>query len=245
VARSFNSLQLGCCAHQLPCDQTYPPTTVNFTPIVQAMQATNPDLVVICSYPLDSVGIVRAINKLGYIPKMIGGGMVGLQTTSVKADLGSQLNGIVDYDFWLPMKTMEFPGVMKLMKQYQAKAESEGVDPLGYYMAPWGYADLQVLGEAIEATKSLDDAKLADYMHKATFRTVVGDVKFGPEGEWTTSRVLQAQFHGISGHGLEQFRQAEKVETILTPSEYKTGTVIYPYSEAKGSTSGKAASASH
>ena len=54
----------------------------------------------------------------------------------------------------------------------------------------------------------------------------------------TTSRVLQAQFHGISGHGLEQFRQAEKVETILTPSEYKTGTVIYPYSKAKDSTAG-------
>jgi branched-chain amino acid transport system substrate-binding protein len=214
-------------------DQTYPPSTVNFTPIVQAIQAVDPDIVVICSYPLDSVGMVHAINELGYTPKMIGGSMVGLQTTSVKSDLGPELNGIVDYDFWLPMKTMEFPGVMKVMKEYQAKAASEGVDPLGYYMAPWGYADLQVLGEAIEATKSLDDIKLADYMHKATFHTVVGDIKFGPEGEWTTSRVLQAQFHGISGHGSEQFRQAENVETILTPSEYKTGTVVYPYSKAK------------
>jgi branched-chain amino acid transport system substrate-binding protein len=122
------------------------------------------------------------------------------------------------------MKTLEFPGVMRVMKEYQAKATSEGVDPLGYYMAPWGYADLQVLGEAIEATGSLNDAKLADYMHKTTFHTVVGDVRFGPEGEWTTSRVLQAQFHRISGHGLDQFRQAENVETILTPSKYKTGT---------------------
>jgi branched-chain amino acid transport system substrate-binding protein len=216
-------------------DQTYPPTTVNFMPIVQALSATKPDLVVVCSYPLDSVGIVRAVNELGYAPKMIGGGMVGLQTTSVKSDLGPELNGIVDYDFWLPMKTMEFPGVMKLMKQYQTQAPSEGVDPLGYYMGPWGYADLQVLGEAIEATKSLNDTKLAEYMHKATFHTVVGDIKFGPEGEWTTSRVLQAQFHGISGHGLDQFRKAENVETILTPSQYKTGTVIYPYSKAKSS----------
>ncbi|HTZ03678.1 MAG TPA: amino acid ABC transporter substrate-binding protein [Xanthobacteraceae bacterium] len=213
-------------------DQTYPPRTTNYDPVVQAIQAVHPDLAVICSYPLDSVGMVHAINELGFKPEMIGGGMVGLQSTSVQTELGSELNGIVVYNFWLPEKTMEFPGVQKLIKDYQAKAASEGVDPLGYYMAPWGYADLQVLGQAVEATKSLDDSKLAGYMHKATFHTVVGDIKFGADGEWSTSRVLQVQFHGISGHGLDQFRNANSVETILTPSQYKTGSVIYPYSAA-------------
>jgi branched-chain amino acid transport system substrate-binding protein len=221
-------------------DETYPPTTTDYDPVAQAIQATNPDLLVICSYPLDTSGMVRALNDVGFTPKMVGGGMVGLQSPSVQTELGPELNGVVDYNFWLPEKTMEFPGVTKLMKQYQAKAGSAGVDPLGYYMAPWGYADLQVLGQAIEATKSLNDAKLADYMHKATFKTVVGDVKFGADGEWSTSRVLQVQFHGISGHSLQQFRDANSVETILTPAQYKTGNVIYPYSEAKKT---KAASA--
>jgi branched-chain amino acid transport system substrate-binding protein len=200
---------------------------------VQAIRAANPNLLVICSYPLDTSGMVRALNEVGFAPEMVGGGMVGLQSTSVQTDLGQQLNGIVDFNFWLPEKTMEFPGVAKLMEQYQAKAVSAGVDPLGYYMAPWGYADLQVLGQAIEATKSLNDTKLADYMHKATFKTVVGDVKFGADGEWATSRVLQVQFHGITGHGLAQFRHANSVETILTPAQYKTGNVIHPYSEAQ------------
>jgi len=214
-------------------DETYPPSTTDFTPVVAAMQATNPDLVVICSYPLDTDGMVRAMNEIGFTPKMVGGGMVGLQSTSIQTQLGPQLNGFVDFNFWLPEKTMEFPGVTKLIKQYQAKAASAGVDPLGYYMAPWGYADLQVLGQAITATKSLDDTKLADYMHHATFETVVGDVKFGADGEWAKSRVLQVQFHGVTGHGLQQFRNAGAVETILTPSQYKTGNVIYPYREAK------------
>ena len=223
-------------------DDTYPPTTTNYDPVVQAIQAANPDLLVVCSYPLDTSGMVRALNEVGFTPKMVGGGMVGLQSTSVQTDLGPELNGIVDYNFWLPEKTMDFPGVAKLMKQYQAKATSAGVDPLGYYMAPWGYADLQVLGQAIEATKSLNDTKLADYMHKATFKTVVGDVKFGVDGEWATSRVLQVQFHGISGRGLAQFRNANSVETILTPAQYKTGNVIYPYGDAKKT---NAASAAH
>lgn len=214
-------------------DQTYPPSTTDFTPIVEAIQATNPDLVVICSYPLDTDGMVRAMNELGFTPKMVGGGMVGLQSPSIQTQLGPDLNGIVDFNFWLPEKTMEFPGVIKLIKQYQAEAPNRGVDPLGYYMAPWAYADMQVLGQAITATKSLNDTKLADYMHRATFKTVVGDVKFGSNGEWATSRVLQVQFHGISGHGLEQFRDAHNIETILTPAHYKTGNVIYPYSKAK------------
>ena len=226
-------------------DQTYPPATTDFTAVVQAIQARNPDLVVICSYPLDTDGMVRAMNEIGFTPKMVGGGMVGLQSPSIQTQLGPDLNGIVDFNFWLPEKTMQFPGVAKLIKQYQAEAGKEGVDPLGYYMAPWAYADMQVLGDAVTATKSLNDTKLADYMRKATFHTVVGDVKFGANGEWSTSRVLQVQFHGISGHGLEQFRQAGKVETILTPSEYRTGMVIYPYSKAKTMTGEKSAAAGH
>jgi branched-chain amino acid transport system substrate-binding protein len=45
-------------------DKSYPPATTDFTPIVRAMQATNADLALICSYPLDSVGMVKAINEL-------------------------------------------------------------------------------------------------------------------------------------------------------------------------------------
>src|SRR5262250_334341 len=37
-------------------DKSYPPSTTDFSPIVRAIQATNPDIVVVCSYPLDSVG---------------------------------------------------------------------------------------------------------------------------------------------------------------------------------------------
>jgi branched-chain amino acid transport system substrate-binding protein len=70
------------------------------------------------------------------------------------------------------------------MARYQARAQQEGVDPLGYYIAPWGYAQLQVLQHAVLATKSLDDDTLADYIRKSTFKTLVGDVTFGTQGEW-------------------------------------------------------------
>ena len=213
-------------------DRNYPPAQTDFGPIVRAMQATNPDLAVICSYPLDSVGMVRAVNEIGFKPKMIGGAMVGLQATVFKTQLGPLLNGFVNYDFWLPVKSMEFPGVLDMMKKYQARAPGEGVDPLGYYMAPWGYAYLQVLGQAVEATKSLDDDKLAAYVRTTTFTTVVGDVKFGKGGEWAQSRVLQVQFQHIKGNAVDQFRDIS-TQVVVAPDPYKSGSVIYPYEKAK------------
>ena len=213
-------------------DQTYPPNTTDVAPIIRAIQAANPDIVVICSYPVESAAFVRAINEIGYKPKMIGGGMVGLQFTAIKTQLGPLLNGIVNYETWIPAKTMLYPGVLEVVAKYQERAAKEQADPLGYYLPPWAYAYMQVLEQAVVATKSLDDNKLADYIRGATFKTVVGDVKFGPNGEWTTSRFLQIQYQNITGNDLGQFKDMSK-QVVLTPTDLKTGTVIYPYAGAK------------
>src|ERR1700704_4557022 len=213
-------------------DRTYPPSTADFAPIVRAIQASNPDLVVVCSYPPDSVGIVRSVNEIGFKPKAIGGAMVGLQATEIKTQLGPLLNGWTNYDFWLPVPKMEFAGVADLIKRYQAKAAAEGVDPLGYYMAPWGYAQLQVLQQAVEGTKSLDDAKLGDYIRANTFKTGVGDVKFGAKGEWEKSRVLQVQFQNVKGNDVAQFKDMS-TQIVVAPAEYESGKPIYPYEKAK------------
>ena len=83
-------------------NQTYPPGTADYSPIIRAIQATNPDLVLVCSYPPDSVGMLRAAHEVGLKTKLFGGGMVGLQSPAIKVQLGPILNGVVDYDFWLP-----------------------------------------------------------------------------------------------------------------------------------------------
>jgi branched-chain amino acid transport system substrate-binding protein len=199
---------------------------------VRAIQATNPDVVLIFSYPPDSVGMVRAANEIGYKPKMIGGGMVGLQATAIKMQLGPLLNGFINFDYWLPIQKMNFPGVTDFLTKYQARAQQEGVDALGYHIAPWGYAQLQVLQQAVETTKSLDDDKLADHIRKFTFKTLVGDVKFGPLGEWAEPRVLELQFQHIRGNDLGQFKDIS-TQVVLVPAQYKSGDVIYPYERAK------------
>ena len=213
-------------------DRTYPPNTTDFSPVVRGIQAANPDVVTVCSYPLDSVGIVRTVNELNYKPKLIGGAMVGLQATAIKRQLGPLLNGWVNYETWVPSKQMMLPATEAFLKTYQAKAGAEGVDPLGYYLGTWGYAYIQVLGDAVNATKSLNDNTLADYIQKTTFKTIMGDVKFGKGGEWEKGRMLQVQYHGIKSGELDQFKGMD-TQTVLTPADLKTGDAIYPFEKAK------------
>ena len=198
------------------------------------MQAAQPDLVYLASYPSDTVGFLRAVQELGLDTKMLGGGLAGLAAAAVKQQLGAAANGVVNIELWEPVKTMQFPGVMDFIKKYQERAPAEGVDPLGYFLPPFAYAELQILGQAVEATKTLNDDKLADYMHQTTFNTIVGDIAFGPDGEWTEARPIWVQYHDIKGSDIEQFREPKTV-SILSPPQYKTGDLIWPYTKARGS----------
>ena len=213
-------------------NKTYPPSTVDYTPIVRAIKATNPDIVFVASYPPDSVGMLRAAHEVGLQPKIFGGGMVGLQFTTARPSRGPLLNGLVDHDFWAPEPTMMFPGIQDFFKEYQARAEKAGVDTLGYYLPPYAYAMIQILGLAIEGAKSLDQQKVADYLRSTEFSTIVGKVKFGQNGEWAKSRVLMVQYQGVKGQDVNQFRGPGK-KVVLYPDECKSGSIIYPYSAAQ------------
>src|SRR5499427_5726818 len=212
-------------------DRRYPSATTDLVPVVRAMAETNPDLVIVCSYPPDSVGMVRAVNETGFKPKMIGGAMVGLQSTAVNARLGPRLNGWTNYDIWLPVPKMLVAGVDELIKKYQVRASVEGVDALGYYMAPWSYAQLQVLSQAVTATKSFDDAKLGDYIRANAFKTVVGELRFGTDGELAQARTLQVQFRNVKTNDLIQFKDIS-TQVVVAPTEYESGKLIYPYEKA-------------
>jgi branched-chain amino acid transport system substrate-binding protein len=213
-------------------DKTYPPNTVDYSPILRAIQATNPDLVYVASYPPDSAGMVRAANEVGLKTRMFGGGLVGPQFAALKTQLGPLLNGVVNYEFYVPDLNRQFPALQIFLAKYQGRAAREGVDPLGFYLPPYAYAMMQVLEQAIKETGGLDQSKLADYIHKSEFDTFVGKVRFAKNGEWAVSRVMMTQYHGIAGNDVEQWKQPGHV-TVLSPNEYKTGSVKVPYHENK------------
>ena len=215
---------------QVVYNRSYPPTTNDFSPIVRAIQATHPDVVYVASYPSDSVGLVNSFHEVGLKARLVGGSMVGLQTTSIKTQLGPKLNGLVDYEFWLPTAADESPDMRAFLARYQVQAAREGVDLLGYYLPPFAYSYLQVVGEAINGAGTLDQDKLTSYIHAHEFHTIVGDIRFGDDGDWVRDQILFVQFHDVKGNDIEQFRGA-KVETILNPVEMQSGSLQEPYSD--------------
>ena len=76
------------------------------------------------------------------------------------------------------------------------------------------------------------DATLADYVRKSTFKTVLGDIKFGKFGEWAESRVLQVQFRGIKNNDPAQFKDID-TQAVVDPVEWSSDTLIYPYEKAR------------
>jgi len=215
-------------------DQNYPPNSVDFSSIIRAVRAAKPDAVFVCSYPPESVAIVRAVNELGVGPtvKMIGGGMVGLQFASSMEALGPLLNGFVNFNSWVPEKTMANPAVSEFLKRYSVRAKAEKIDALGFYLAPFNYAIGQMLEQAITATKGIDQKALADYIRKNEMKTMVGNIRYDAVGEWSVPRVPQAQFRGIQGKDIEQFREAGK-QVIIGPAALKTGDLIAPFDKAR------------
>jgi branched-chain amino acid transport system substrate-binding protein len=213
-------------------DQGYPPSTTDFAPVMRAVQAANPDIVFVAAYPPDTVGIVRAAAEIGLTPKMFGGTMIGLLITPIKMQLGPLLDGIVIMESFVPAPSFNFPGVTGVLKRYQAKAAGEKIDPIGYAFVPFGYAAGQVLAQAVEMTRSLDQAKLADYIHRHSFYTVVGEINYTPDGAWAQPRTLFTQFQNVAAGNIDQFRDGS-VQPILWPPQYKSGSLIYPYATAK------------
>lgn len=213
-------------------DQLYPPTSSDLTPVVRAVKATNPDIVFVGAYPPDTVSFVNAAREGGLQPKMMGGTMIGLLATPLKAKMGPAMNGYVNNaEVFVPVPTFDFPGVKDLLARYREQAKGKGIDPFGYNFAPYGYAAGQVLAQAVEATKSLDHAKIADYIRTHEFTTVAGKIKFGKDGEWATPRSIVTQWQHLNSNSMDELNDPKKW-VVVWPAEHKTGDLIYPFADA-------------
>ena len=178
---------------------------------------------------------MRSVNEIGLGPQAVlfGGGMVGLQYTPIMRTLGSLLNGVTNYNTWVP--GVKYPGIDDFLKRYVARANAVKVDPLGFYVAPFNYASGQVLEIAVNATKSFEDRKIADYLRKNEMSTIVGPISYDSNGERAKSAVFQVQYRGVKNDDSEQFRQMGK-QIVVWPDSLKQGNVITPFDVARKAT---------
>ena len=215
-------------------DQAYPPNTVEFSSIIRALNATKPDIVYVASYPPDSAGILRAVNEIGVGDnvKIFGGGMVGLQFAAVMENLGSLLNGVVNYNSWLPEKSMYFDGTKTFFETYAKRAVEAKVDPLGYYLAPFGYASVNSSRRRSRRRGRSTRRPSPNICTSNVHHTIVGPIAFSADGERKETATLKAQFRGVVDKNIEQFRTSGK-QVILFPEQLKSGELISPFEAAR------------
>jgi branched-chain amino acid transport system substrate-binding protein len=211
----------------------YALSTRDFGTFLEEAQKSSPDILFYCAYLNDSIGLIRAIAASDMNPLVVGGAMIGPQSSSVQTQLGPVINGIVNYEYWLPVPAMNFAGVHELIAEYQQRAKGTAADELGYYVAPFAYAQAQVLEQAVQATGGLEDSALAEFTRQATFATVVGDVTFGRLGEWAVPRVLTVQFRGIGSNDISEFAKSQ-ARVVVAPANYASGELVVPYRAAAG-----------
>ena len=218
---------------QIVYDKLYPPDLADLGPVVLAVKATNPDVVFVGAYPPDTVKFVNAAAEKELTPKIMGGDMIGLLATPLKIKMGPLMNGYINNaEVFVPIPTFNFPGVKEVLAKYRERAKGKGIDPFGYNFAPYGYGAGQVLAAAVEGAKSLDQAKLADYMRSHEFDTVVGKIRFGKDGEWTKPRMLVTQWQGLKERELSEVTDPKKW-VVVWPPEHKTGNLIFPFADAR------------
>ena len=186
---------------------------------IRALRAAKPDMVFVCSYPPDSVGIVRAVNEIGVGDnvKIFGGGMVGLQFTAVMESLGSLLNGVVNYNSWLPEPTMFHDGTKEFFAKYQPRAVAAKVDPLGYYLPPLRLRlgpDARAGGQRDQVARPEGARRLPPHERDEDHRRHRSS--YAADGEWEQTGTVQAQFRGVVDKNIEQFRGPGK-QVILSP----------------------------
>jgi branched-chain amino acid transport system substrate-binding protein len=209
-------------------DAGYPPNQMEFGSILRSVQAANPEVVFVASYPPDSAGVIRTAYEQKLQTRMFGGAMIGLQYSELKQQLGPMLNNVLCYEFYVPAPTTNFPGIKEFLATYQERAKKVGADLLGFYLPPYAYAGMEVLEKAVTATKGLDPNAIGRYIHANTFDTVVGKVTFAPNGDWAEPRLLYVQYQGIVGNDLEQFKRIG-TQVIVEPQEFADGKLHYPF----------------
>ncbi|MGZ6373081.1 MAG: amino acid ABC transporter substrate-binding protein [Candidatus Limnocylindria bacterium] len=166
--------------------QVYPPTQTDFASIAAAVKASGADIVLGGTIFDDAVAQVQAYASINYQPKAIyftsGPGTVG----AFKQALGDKVNGTMTGDSWI--QGSKAPGNATFVSDYLTMFPKEKDIP---GEAAEGYSAGEVLQAAVIGTKSLDNTKIADWLHANPVQTVQGVIGWDSIGRPTGSFLLE------------------------------------------------------
>ena len=184
----------------------YPSETTDMTPIVSKYAAKKPDLVVGGTQNNDAYAQVKALVQLKFSPKFVFFSNGPNDPAEFPSKVGAKnVDGIFSTGDWFPDSTS--PGNKAFVAAYVKKygGDAGSIDPT----SAEAYAAGQVLQLAVAKTKSLDNGKIIDALHRGSWPTVEGVLRWNsigePQGsdllvEWVNGKLLPVYPKSIALH---------------------------------------------
>ncbi|MDR7416934.1 MAG: amino acid ABC transporter substrate-binding protein [Armatimonadota bacterium] len=206
---SVRSTELG---YQVVFRGEYTVGTRDMSDLILRAKAAGAELVLGVPTPPDGITLIRQMKELDYNPKAY------LLIRAPDAVTWAQsLGKDGDYTLLIPgwHHAVKFPGVQELNAKHQQRFGR----PADVIVGP-AYACVQVVADAIRRAGSLDHGKIRDAMASTNLMTVVGPVRFRPDGT-SPVRVIIVQWQG----GRQE---------LVWPREFATARFVYPAPPFRG-----------
>ena len=169
----------------------YPAETTDLAPIVSKYAAMKPDLVVGGTQNNDAYAQIKAMIQLKFSPKFLFFSNGPNDPAEFPSKVGPQnVNGIFSSGDWFPQS--KAPGNKAFVAAYAKKYGKGPIDPT----SPEAFAAGQVLQLAVAKTHSLDNGKIITALHKGSWPTVEGVLRWNSIGEPQGSDLLVEWVHG-------------------------------------------------
>jgi len=187
--------------------------TKDFSPLIMAAKNAGAEVVLSSPITSDGMTMMRQMKELDYDAKAVVAIRAADDLAWGKA-MGSTGDYVVVMGGW--HFRVNYPGVDKLNAAYQSKFGR----PADMQTGP-AYASIQILAAALEKAGTLETAKIRDAMAATDMMTVVGKVKFRPNG--TVIDPCPATIQWQSGS-----------QKLVWPKEFRETPFVYPIPAWKG-----------
>jgi branched-chain amino acid transport system substrate-binding protein len=183
-------------------DKSYPLGTQDYTPVIKAAKAANPDAFVAWSYPPDTFGLadaskIEALNVKAYY-SAVGCAFQGF----------SQKNGPAAENILGAGGVISSPEILDWYKKHKEVTQVDA----DYWGSPFYYSMLQMLTQAIEAVGTTDRQAIAAHFRNRKFKTLVGEVELPGQildKVYTVGQWQNGFFTAVNGEGFGNYSNAQ------------------------------------
>ncbi len=182
--------------------------TKDLSPMIMAAKNAGAEMLLTSPVAPDGMTLMRQMKELEYNPKAI-----AVIRAAEDLSWGKALGPIGDYVMLSGMSwhhAIKFPGVDKLNAAHQAKFGRPGDLITGS-----AYASIQIIAAAVEKAGTLDTTKIRDAIAATDMMTVIGRVRFRPNGTLIDPCPVVVQWQGGA-------------QKVISPKEFRETTFVYP-----------------